>query len=154
MAYYKIPIIEKVYEAYSALADGRVELAENKTFVTSSDHAKTYTVVFENGTYVSNDNMSYFKQTIGYPIIATMMLKNEIAINEEVVKFFAGINWKSINTKLKNNYVLAASTILEEMKEGGVDTNFVREETEKVYSQIKLLKLEYKKSKTFPPKSK
>ncbi len=153
MSYYKIPILEKIYEAYSAIADNRVKLLADKTLVTSSDNAKTYTIVFDGETYISNDNMSYFKQTIGYPIIATMMLKNELVYNNDVAKLFANINWKKINTEHKNNYVLTASLILDELKNKGENINLIKEETQRVYNQIKLLRFEYKKSKDFPPKA-
>ncbi len=97
--------------------------------------------------------MSYFKQTIGYPIIATMMLKNELVYNNDVAKLFANINWKKINTEHKNNYVLTASLILDELKNKGENINLIKEETQRVYNQIKLLRFEYKKSKDFPPKA-
>ena len=40
----KLPPIEKFYEAYSALADDRVNMGENEATVTSSDGAKAYKV--------------------------------------------------------------------------------------------------------------
>ena len=96
--------------------------------------------------------MSFFKQTIGYPILATMMLEGKIDYNFEIVSFFKNINWKKINTEFKNDYVKAAEIILNQLKESGIDVEFVKAETEKVYSQIKELKLPYTKSKIFPPK--
>lgn len=41
----KLPPLQKVYEAWSALADGRVEMGEDEATVTSSNGAKHYTVI-------------------------------------------------------------------------------------------------------------
>lgn len=152
MNYYKIPIIEKIYEAYSAIADKRIAFEGEKILAESSDHSKKYTILKTEDSYISNDNMSFFKQTIGYPILATMMLEGKIDYNFEIVSFFKNINWKKINTEFKNDYVKAAEIILNQLKESGIDVEFVKAETEKVYSQIKELKLPYTKSKIFPPK--
>ena len=61
----KLPPIEKVYEAWSAVADGRVALHpdERRAAIASSNGAKTYTVAWnENGsTYSSNDNATYWQ---------------------------------------------------------------------------------------------
>ena len=40
----KLPPLQKVYEAWSSLADGRVEMGEDEATVTSSNGAKHYTV--------------------------------------------------------------------------------------------------------------
>lgn len=156
MKYYNIPIIEKIYEAYSAIADGRITIQNTENNdeykVTSSDYSKSYTIFKTNNTYVSDDNMSFWKQTIGYPILAIMMVNGELQYNEDVIKYFKNINWKKINTEYKNDYVKVASLILEEMNKNKIDIDFIKSETEKVYSQVKNLKLEYVKSKVFPPK--
>lgn len=55
----KLPPLQKVYEAWSALADGRVEMGEDEATATSSNGAKHYTVSWSEDTYSSNDNASY-----------------------------------------------------------------------------------------------
>lgn len=40
----KFPPIEKILEAYTAIADGHVKLENDQALVTSSNEAKTYTV--------------------------------------------------------------------------------------------------------------
>ncbi len=149
---YKIPIIEKIYEAYSALADGRVKLDGDKAYVTSSDYLKNYEISKTEDSYISNDNMTYFVGAIGYPILAVMMLKGELNYNAEVAKLFKNINWKKLNTENKNDYQKVANMILKEMAEKGIDVNFVKSETEKTYVEVKKLKMPYKKSRRFPPK--
>ena len=41
----KLPPIEKIYEAYSALADNRIHMEETSAKVVSSDGAKSYKVI-------------------------------------------------------------------------------------------------------------
>lgn len=149
---YKIPIIEKVYEAYSAIADNRVKFDGDKVFVDSSNHSKTYTITEQQDTYISNDNMSYYVQTIGYPILATMMLEGKLNYNKDLIPYFKNINWKQINVTYKNDYVEACKFILAEIEKTGADLNYIKTETEKTYSEVKILKLKYIKSKIFPPK--
>ena len=40
----KFPPIEKILEAYTAIADGHIKLENDQALVTSSNEAKTYTV--------------------------------------------------------------------------------------------------------------
>ena len=63
----KLPPIEKIYEAYSALADQRVSMGEGTAAVTSSDGAKKYRVEWQ------DDNNSIF-----------------ILLNQVFLKFFHG----------------------------------------------------------------
>ena len=147
MIFYKIPIIEKIYEAYSAIADGRIKKQQDVYLIESSNYTKTYTILCENDTYISNDNMSYWNQTIGYPIIAVMMIEGKITYNKEVCEKFKNIDWKKINTEYKNDYVKAAAVVLENLKAAGEDIDLIKLETEKVYSQVQKLKLAYNKSK-------
>ena len=43
----KLPPIEKIPEAYSAIADNRVVMSENSALVDSSDYTKRYTVTWD-----------------------------------------------------------------------------------------------------------
>lgn len=59
----KLPPEEKVYEAWTAIADGRVNLDEaaRTATVRSSDGTQTYTIQWDadRREYSSNDNASY-----------------------------------------------------------------------------------------------
>ena len=57
----KLPPIQKILEAYTAIVDNHVNLTENEAKVTSSNGAKTYTVSWENDVYHSNDNATYWQ---------------------------------------------------------------------------------------------
>jgi hypothetical protein len=73
MSTWKSPPKAKVYEALSAVADGRVTLmGGEKAEVVSSDGTKTYHVEWspDSNQITSNDNASYWQGYMGYPIIA------------------------------------------------------------------------------------
>ncbi|MBR7517949.1 hypothetical protein KC217_19935, partial [Mycobacterium tuberculosis] len=76
MSKWPLPKIEKVYEALSAVLDGRVELkAERSAAVTSSSRDKAYTVEWsdDDKKIISNDNATYYQGYMGYPIIAVVI---------------------------------------------------------------------------------
>ena len=73
----KLPPEEKVYEAWTAIADGRVNIDEaaRTATVRSSDGTQTYTIQWDadRREYSSNDNASYWRGYPGYPVIADRM---------------------------------------------------------------------------------
>ena len=74
----KLPPIQKILEAYTAIVDNNVNLTENEAKVKSSNGAKTYTVSWENDVYHSNDNATYWQGYAGYPVIAVLMLQGKL----------------------------------------------------------------------------
>ena len=149
---WEMPPIEKVHEAFSAVVDNRVNLNENFAKVSSSDYSKKYIIEWKDNEYSSNDNASYYKGCIGYPVIAVLMLQNKIDFNVEIAKYFTGINWKALNTKHKNNYSIAVAEILNQLQNKGVDTDSINAEVNRIYEQIKGIDILYKKSTHLPPK--
>ena len=55
----KLPPREKIPEAWSVLADGRIEMKDTQARIISSDHKKEYTVDFKDETYGSNDSATH-----------------------------------------------------------------------------------------------
>lgn len=148
----KLPPIEKIHEAYSAIADGRVTLTDTQAEVFSSDMAKKYLVKWNDEIYSSNDNASYWKGYLGYPIIAVLMLQGKLSYDQEIAEHFKGINWKKLNTAHKNNYSEAVKEIMEELERSGVDGNKINQEIDKVYKEIEQLTISTKRSQLRPPK--
>lgn len=108
---WKMPPLIKVYEALGAIADGRVRmLDETHAEVVSSEGDKHYTVVIDGKAIVANDNGSYWQGYIGYPAIAVMIAKGIIAGNRDAAIALAGIPWKELNRRYRNDY---AQTIAE-----------------------------------------
>lgn len=104
----KLLPLQKVYEAWSALADGRVEMGEDEATVTSSNGAKHYTVSWSEGTYSSNDNASYWQGYAGYPVLAVLMKQGKLPLAEDLIPRFAHIDWNTLNKKHKRDYAAAA----------------------------------------------
>lgn len=112
----KMPPIQKILEAYTAIVDKHVELKNNEALVTSSNGAKTYTVSCEDNIYHSNDNATYWQGYAGYPIIAVLMLQGKIPFDQKLADNFASVNWNEVNAKFKRNYAKAASEVIKEKR--------------------------------------
>lgn len=153
--YWQIPPIYKVYEAITCIADNRIEVSEDKTIAktSSSSKNKTYTVEYnaDKQEIMANDNSAYWTDTISYPMIALLMLREEIEYDEDLLKPMTNIYWKKINKKHKNNYKEATKEVLEGLKDG-YDIDWIQKEVEKIYEQVKNLKLKKLGKKRFPPK--
>ncbi|QAT62858.1 hypothetical protein EQM13_15415 [Acidilutibacter cellobiosedens] len=148
----KLPPIEKIYEAYSAIADNRVTLMKESAAVLSSNREKEYTVTWENGVYTSNDNASYWRGYAGYPIIAVLMLQKKLSLNSDIIDYFKGINWTELNKKYKAKYSEAVEEVMDNLNRKNVNVSKIKEEVEKVYEEIKALNIICRRSSARPPK--
>jgi hypothetical protein len=142
----KMPPVEKIYEAYSAIADSRVVMMGDSAAVTSSDHAKEYTVKWDGGVYSSNDNASYWGGYAGYPIIAVLMLQGKLKLDLFVAGLLKDINWKKLNEKHKSKYGLAVQEVLDDLKAKGNDTDTIIKRVEEVYKELESLDISLKRS--------
>lgn len=138
----KLPPIEKFYEAYSAIADKRVNMEENTATVTSSDAAKTYKVEWKDNTYSSTDNATLWQGYAGYPVLSILILQNKLSVDNDIVMCFADVNWNSLNKKHKRDYRAALLEVFEQK-------NFTQEEiaqaermTQQAFEQLKGLQPE------------
>lgn len=100
----KLPPIQKIYEAYSALADDRFDLKPEEATVTSSDGSRTYTVRWQDGVYRSTDNATYWQGYAGYPVIVVLLLQGLLPYDAEIAGWFKGIPWKALNDAHKRDY--------------------------------------------------
>lgn len=146
MAMKKMPPIEKIYEAYSAIADSRVVMKEDSASVKSSDRSKEYKVIWEGGVYSSNDNATYWAGYAGYPIIAVLMLQGKLKLDRFVAELFKDINWKKLNEKHKSKYDQAVQEVLDDLKAKGNNTNVIRKSVEEVYGELESLDISLKRS--------
>lgn len=146
----KFPPIEKILEAYTAIADNHVKLENDQALVTSSNEAKTYTVTFHNNAYTSNDNASYWQGYLGYPGIAVLMLQGKLPYDKELAQQFAGVDWNKINQEYKRNYAQAADTV---MTAKGIGKKKAETELHHVYDTLKQLSINVKRGSLRPPKA-
>ncbi len=113
----KLPPGEKILEAYTALADGRVTMHENHAEVMSSDGKKTYTVEWEGDTFASTDSATYWQSYPGYPVIAVLIRLGRIPADERLMAAMKGIPWKKLNERFKRDYAAAASEAMKDIPE-------------------------------------
>lgn len=138
----KLPPIAKIYEAYTCIADGRIEMKENEAVVSSSDGKKKYSIKWKNDDYASNDNATFWQGYPGYPVLAVLMLQNKLNYNKVIVNLFSNINWHALNEKHKRNYDAAVEEVLNEIH---YDTAIIKEEVNKIYEEIKNLNINIKR---------
>jgi len=155
MAIWKMPPKAKVYEALGALADGRVKIvAEGKGEVVSSTGNKSYSVEWSKdlSSFSSNDNASYWQGYLGYPIIAVLCTLEKIEYNATVSNHLAGVHWKELNKKHKNNYDSAVDEVLASVQRSGIDSQVVVQEVDNIMNQLQALKLDRLQRRSSPPK--
>lgn len=135
----KMPPLEKIYEAFSAIGDERIRFEDNAYMVYSSDKSKYYTVTVKDNVYRSDDNATYWQGYPGYPVIAVLILQEKLPYNQEVCEEMKGIPWKVLNDQYQRDYAAAAE---EALQSTGADTQKIREEARKVYDALQVLDIE------------
>lgn len=156
MSTWKSPPKAKIYEALSAVADGRVRLmGGEKAEVVSSDGTKTYHVEWspDLNQITSNDNASYWQGYMGYPIIAVLMVLGKLAYRTEVADFLAGVPWKQMNRGFRNDYTKAIDSVLDTLEAKGTPRQIAVAEVDRIMAQIEGLELEKLPRRKRPPKS-
>jgi hypothetical protein len=139
---WKMPPLIKIYEAIGALGDGRVRLEdEHRAFVTSSEGDKTYEVeISDDGRQISsNDNGSYWQGYLGYPAIAVLLARGLYRPPANVIDALAGIPWKEINRRFKNDYDQTLAEVNTVAETSGHDPDAIRIQADAVMSAIQKL---------------
>lgn len=148
---YRNPIpLEKIYEAWSAVADGRVKIAsgsntgEGTAEVISSSGEKTYQIKWKDGgkVFSSTDNATVWRGYPGYPIIAVLMELHILPYSESIGKQYKDINWTEINKAKKGKY---AEALAEVEKSRDIDSESNRLEAVKTYDALYALGITVKR---------
>ncbi|GFI24264.1 hypothetical protein IMSAGC011_03061 [Lachnospiraceae bacterium] len=135
----KLPPIEKIYEAYSALADNRIKIGEGFADVLSSDSAKSYKVVWKDNTYSSTDNATYWQGYAGYPVIGVLILQSKLTVDTTIFEHFSDVNWNSLNKKHNRDYRAALLEVFSEKKLLPEQIDTIEQKTQQVFEQLKTL---------------
>ena len=135
----KLPPIEKIPEAYTAIEDNRVEMKEESATMKSSNKEKEYLVKWKENIYYSNDSSTYWQSYPGYPVIAVLMLQKKLSQKKEISKYFKNINWNELNKKNKRNYEKSLEEILENIPKE--EKEKIQKEIKKVYEEMKNLEI-------------
>lgn len=141
----KLPPIEKIPEAYSAIVDERVNMYEDHAIVTSSNKEKEYLIQWRDHTYYSNDNSTYWQSYPGYPVLAVLMLQGKLSYDENVAMYFKNVNWNQLNKDNKRDYHASLEQILKDVSVE--DRKQIDEEISKVFEAIKSLDIALTKKK-------
>ena len=136
---WKLPPIEKIPEAYSAIADDRVAMGDHSAKVRSSDGSKTYTVQWNDDAYTSDDNGSRWQNYSGYPILAVLLLQGKLPLDRQVADLFRGIPWKELNKAHKNKYADALAEIMAGKTEA--ERNRIEQDMRTVHDALAKLQL-------------
>ena len=152
---WKMPPLVKVYEALGAIGDGRVRIDdERRATVTSSDGSKAYEVETsaDGREIASNDNASYWQGYVGYPAIAVLLARGFYRPPATITDALAGVAWKEINRKNKNDWSATIADLEKELEQGGHDPDAARSEAEAVLSFLRTLR-PVRGKRTKPPSS-
>lgn len=141
----KLPPIEKVFEAWTAVVDGRVTMHDGYADVSSSDGKKGYIVRFDGNRYSSDDNATYWRGYAGYPVLAVMMFQGRLPFDKTEAEKWKNVNWKEINTQYKNNYSKAVEEIAAKRN---LDLSGAYKEAGKVIEVLKSLPIVIKRKIT------
>jgi hypothetical protein len=139
---WKLPPPAKVYEAFSAVADGRVHLGEpGQAEVVSSGRDRRYVVEWsaDLATIGANDNASYWQGYLGYPALAALLAVGALRADGAVVALFAGVPWHDLNARFKRDYDAAVDSVLARLESEGADRAAVVSEVAAVLGQLEAL---------------
>jgi hypothetical protein len=152
---WSLPHISKIYEALGAIADGRVEIlvdsASAKVF--SSSKGKFYTVTWsaDFSEMMANDNSAFWQNKLSYPMIAVLLLQDKLPLQQELSQLLAGIKWKDINQKFKNDFDATVEFVLTKIESKGLDAAALKSYVENLQAQISKLNISQFGKKVRPP---
>ena len=141
----KIPPIEKIAEAYTAIIDNRVTMKDREAIVLSSNRKKEYIVRWNDSFYYSSDNATYWQGYAGYPVIAVLMLQKRLSLDKSILKYFSNISWNDLNKKYKRDYSKVMNLILEKYDEN--TRNHIKTAINKVYLELEQLDISITRKK-------
>jgi hypothetical protein len=146
---WQMPPPIKVYEAIGALGDARLRAVNDDASlavweVGSSDGAKTYRVeISADGREISsNDNASYWQGYLGYPAIAVLIARGTLHASAQAARALAGIPWKELNRRFKNDYERTTAEVARIVEERGGNFEAIRAEAATILDALSALALE------------
>lgn len=128
----KMPPRAKIYEAFSAIADKRIQINDKEALVKSSDWTKEYEIKWQDNKISSTDNATFWQGYPGYPVIALWLELGIINFNKEIVFNFKNINWHELNNKYKRDYNKAVNEVINTL----ANKETILKEVDNIYDQI------------------
>lgn len=136
----------KVLEALGTIGDRRIkQLSETRAVVRSSMGDREYRVILiglsENSYRVySNDNGTIFRGYVGYPILAFMMVKDILPVDNEVARVMVGIPWKELNERYQK-YSIVENIVLTRAEKLGVSRSIIDEYVSVILKKLGLMRV-------------
>lgn len=148
-----LPPTIKILEALGAVADGRIEVTGDRAAVRSSSGGKAYDVVMDPATnaITANDNATYWKGYLGYPVIAFLLATGRVSYDAEIAQALVGIAWKDVNTRFKNDFAKTEAYVHELAAERGIPPERLDAEVARILAGMDALRLEKTGRATKPP---
>ena len=133
----------KIYEALSAVLDGRVEVVgPQRAVVSSSSGENRYTVTWSEdlSAFGSSDKATIFQGYIGYPIIAVLLQIGMLDFDAGLASPLKGVNWKKINADFRRDYDRAVDSVLAGI--GDAEVAVLRAMVDRIAANLARLELE------------
>ncbi len=110
--------------------------------VLSSDRTRVYDVYvdLEQKVAYSNDNGTLYRGYVGYPIIAFLMYRGVLPINEKIGIYLRDFPWKAMNEKYRK-YSLVMNEIFMLLRKNGISRTDVEKYIDSVLKILESLKL-------------
>jgi hypothetical protein len=148
LAEWTLPPRAKLFEALSAVADGRVRVltdrhGEGRAEVDSSDRRRTYLVEWSAGatTIAANDNASYWQGYLGYPAVAVLLVLRRLRCGDDIAASLAGIDWHELNRRYRRDYDAALGHVLDVLEQRGVPRAPIERAVDDLMEQLAALEL-------------
>ncbi|MEM1641432.1 MAG: hypothetical protein QW123_01970 [Desulfurococcaceae archaeon] len=141
----------KVLEAAGAVGDNRIRvLSSTSATVGSSLGDREYKVVLieeSMGVYraYSNDNGTLHRGYVGYPILAFMIVKNILPVDNDVIRAMTGIPWKDLNERYQK-YAIVENIVISRAERLGVPRSVIDDYINVVFKKLGLMKIYFDES--------
>lgn len=141
----------KVLEAAGAVGDNRIKvLSSTSATVGSSLGDREYKVVLieeSMGVYraYSNDNGTLHRGYVGYPILAFMIVKNILPVDNDVIRAMTGIPWKDLNERYQK-YAIVENIVISRAERLGVPRSVIDDYINVVFKKLGLMKIYFDES--------
>lgn len=155
MTAWKLPPRAKVFEAFGAVADGRVRLTgPGSATVASSSGDKTYEVEWSDDgrTIAANDNASYWQGYLGYPALAVLLQRGALRAGNDVTAALVGVPWHDLIERFRRDYDAAVAHVLAELPASAPNAATVERTVDDVMDQLTALNLQRAGRGRQPPK--
>ena len=117
------------------------ESASKKTLLTLFLQMAQKVIKWNDNTYASTDNGTYWQGYTGYPVIGVLILQSKLKVDKDIFHYFSNVNWNSLNKKHKRDYHAALLEVFEEKQIPPQDRETIENLTQQVYEQLKALDL-------------